>query len=143
MNLDPDFDFNNTMVPKRKETVAKQKKVQENIKEYYKAEFENDGKDKLSEGIPSGAQRHTASVHKSDSKKIKVKKAPKNDYKNTKTNIDKIEPNSLKPRAQYKLREVCQANDFSLTMQDFEEEKVLIGDGKFGEVFLVYCTLNN
>lgn len=49
----------------------------------------------------------------------------------------------MKPRAQYTLREVWVANGYELSTKDFMDERVLIGDGKFGEVFLVHCKLND
>lgn len=119
--------------------------MQKNIKEYYKAELEHEANNELSADLPKALSRPSSSRKDMPSVKldVNVKKTSKNDYRLTKTDIDKIEPGPIKPRAQYKLREVCQANNYILSLKDFEEEKILIGEGKFGEVYLVYCTLND
>jgi hypothetical protein len=60
----------------------------------------------------------------------------------TKTADSSIEPGKMKKRAPCTLKQVCDENNYNLSIQDFEEEKIMIGKGSFGEVYLVQCRLN-
>jgi len=53
-----------------------------------------------------------------------------------------IAPGRMKPRPKYKLKEVCENNDYDLSYVDFEDKKILLGNGAFGEVYLVCCKPN-
>jgi hypothetical protein len=142
VSTDPDFDFKNRSVVPKKAPKVKKEKVQKNIKQYYEKELDEESKGKLSEGIKAAETRPITAAVKVKSKP-KAKKSSAYDYEFTKALLGKIEPGPIKPRAQFKLREVCKANKYELSMKDFKDERIQLGSGKFGDVYLVHCTLND
>lgn len=53
-----------------------------------------------------------------------------------------VEPAKMRKVPERKLKEICDDNNYSISMRDFESTKILIGRGSFGEVYLVRCKLN-
>lgn len=60
------------------------------------------------------------------------------DYGLTKVKKDIIAPGKMRPRAAYKLKEVCHDKNYKISIDDFEEDMKMIGNGTFGEVYIVH-----
>ena len=57
----------------------------------------------------------------------------KNSYRDTKAQHDIISPAKMKERPKFRLIDVCRQNGYKLSLKDFDETKVSIGHGAFGD----------
>ena len=142
---DPNFDFDNRNVEetlnrnhlyksKHKiqryyEDQAGSKDTRNKIRDNYKSE-KNIGSPYF-EGIDSINKRRSDNVDARRPKRLI------SNYNLTKVEDDAIGPAKMRPRPKYKLKQVCEANDYDLSRDDFEDNKILLGNGTFGEVYLV------
>lgn len=150
---DPNFDFDNRdVIITRHDSMRKVKENQ--IKKYY---------EKVENGEKSMAKRwYKPSINTPRAKKIIelecaydllnsntkfseniVRTRKDTDYGLTKVKKDIIAPGKMRPRAPCKLKDVCKENGYSMSINDFDEERRMIGNGTFGEVFIVNCKLND
>jgi len=144
---DPNFDFDNRDV-KRQSSNNEQKIKESNIKNYYEEQDKkkpeenpfNHTFNKKSEEVVSLIDLLNNNQKITDDL---VKPKKNTDYNLSRIHRVTIKPDSMRPRPQFKLKEVCEANEYALSLKDFEEEKTLMGWGSFGEVYLVQWKLNN
>jgi len=145
---DPNFDFNNRHVSNGGNT--KTEKNKHKIKQYYEMpELEEQkssnfsGSFKSEKMIPEPYFEYISDSpkRKSDNRN-KIPRRMCSDYNLTKISDSIISPGKMKTRPKYTLKEVCDNNEYDLSYHDFEDNKVLLGNGTFGEVYLVCCKLN-
>lgn len=147
---DPNFDFDNRHVAN--DTNFKTKQNKHRIKRYYEEqelEQEEVKSDSLNNSYKSddkGSHPYFGSLETTQRKSDNADKRPRrkmcSDYNLTKCADNAICPARMKPRPRYKLKEVCDNNDYDVSYSDFEDNKILLGHGAFGEVYLVCCKLN-
>lgn len=146
---DPNFDFDNRHVDQ--DTNYRGRKNQHKIKMYYEdevlaEEIKSDDltasfKSEDAESVPYFESLDTTQ-RRSDNADKRPRRKMHSDYNLTKIAEATIAPAKMKPRPRYKLKEVCDRNDYDVSYVDFEDKKILLGNGAFGEVYLVCCKLN-
>lgn len=139
---DPNFNFNENRVDTPRNTMKREK--EEKIGDYYK---DNLRRSDNSESDCSATElENTPSAIEEEKKFSRSLKKPRKRMLSgldlTRTTDSSIEPGKMKKRAPRTLKQVCDENNYSLSIHDFEEDKILIGKGSFGEVYLVQCRLN-
>jgi len=153
---DPNFDFRDQDVEQRGSEPVKKHKKKNIIKKYYKRVAARDKPKQttlFSESSTIYNQKNTASLTRQKSKfrntrrehsrgRLALKKQ-NTDYSLTRTEQGEIGAGVQKPRPPFKLKEVCMENGYQISMFDFEQYKLSIGKGSFGEVFIVDCKLND
>lgn len=144
---DPHFDFETRNVDM--DHSIKGKKNKHNIKKYYENIEDNKSED-LESSLKSQENERKPHFHTLESTQRHSDKADKrprrkmcSDYNLTKTIEADICPAKMKSRPKYKLKEVCENNNYQISYSDFKDDKILLGNGAFGEVYLVCCKLNN
>jgi hypothetical protein len=138
---DPNFDFDNRHV--ESDTNYRTRHNKHKIKKYYE-QPELEEEKHINDSFKSNdavlepffdsigrAKRH------SDNRNKHPRKRMCSDYNLTKCINSMIAPGKMMPRPKYTLKEVCDNNNFDLSYHDFEDNKVLLGNGAFGEVYLV------
>lgn len=141
---DPNFDFDNRHVDQLniKASINKHK-----IQRYYEEQVFDDEEDKsndLNNSYKSDSRDVCPYFESLDTTKRNSDKADQrprrkmySDYNLTKIVDSQIAPAKMKPRPKFKLKEVCENNRYDLSYADFEDHKILLGNGAFGEVYLV------
>jgi hypothetical protein len=132
---DPNFDFEDDDVKYKKEEC---KSNVNGIKKYYKTI------DKI---------KHSVSYESDESPLLEFDDMPKDkrrsdevamsrkqicaDLSMAKLETHEIKPAAMKIRPDYTLKEVCDNNGYQLSYRDFEDNKILLGNGSFGSVYFV------
>lgn len=139
---DPNFDFDNRNV--ESDTNYRTSHNKHKIKRYYEEpELEEESKN-LSTSLKYDTPAHeplSPPISKlkrfSDNTHKKPRRKVCSDYNLTKCMDSAIAPDKMKARPKYTLKEVCENNNYELSYTDFEDNKVVLGNGAFGDVFLV------
>lgn len=149
--FDPNFDFQQREVSTPKNCQRKEKK--ELIGMYYQTKFESQQSSTLNESYSIDDFTEESSYIEDEEVKRSYytpstsRGAPKrrniSDIHLTKSLETTVAPDKMKKRPERKLKEICDANNYALSIKDFESTKILIGQGAFGEVYLVRCKLND
>lgn len=142
---DPNFDFNQSTVDTPRNTQRKEKK--EKIGMYYQTKMLSDSRTTLDDtySIDDFVEEDSSFIDEEEIKKEAIlrenKMAPKrkniSDIHLTRSLEVNVEPAKMRKVPQRKLKEICDDNNYVISMKDFESTKILIGRGSFGEVYLV------
>lgn len=145
---DPNFDFKNETVQTPRNSNKKVKKQQ--IGMYYQTNMNIDPStstvdtysidDFTDEDMSYSRYEEESKTSRKNYKKPSRK--PISDIHLTKGLEIDIGPDKMKPRPEKKLMEVSEAENYTVSLKDFEKNKILVGEGAFGEVYLVCCKLN-
>lgn len=150
---DPNFDFDESSVETPVNTKKKEKK--QKIGMYYQTKFLPDQSPTLENtySINDFTDEESSCADDEESKRNKYNGRKDNFVTPKRKNISDIhltkslevdvEPGKMRKRPAKKLKEVCDANNYALSLKDFEKTKLLIGHGAFGDVYLVRCKLND
>jgi len=152
--FDPNFDFENRDVEIKREDsmkILKEHKIKEYYHEVVDHSISEDNKNTINdtETVPKETQEPLVSAmdllngEKKFSEEVTTRKRKNTDYDLTKTASVKIGPSKMRPRAPFKLIEVCKENGYKLSMDDLEKDEDILGSGAFGEVYIVKCKLNH
>jgi len=143
---DPNFDFNESNVNTPMNHKKSEKK--ENINDYYKKNniraseslAEDTSVDVSDNDSIYGAEERKSNFMPTQRKHPKRRVISGIEF--TRSINTEIGPDKMSKRAPRTLKEVCDENNYALSTHDFENDKILIGKGTFGEVYLVQCKLN-